>query len=156
MQGYFKMPAETAAVFTPDGWFRTGDLGYLDGEDYLYLTGRVKNLIVTEGGKNVYPEEIEYRFQLYTEVEQILVCGYQADREMKVEGIEARLHPDMEWFKEKYPALSAENLWKEAELRMAGVVEEVNRKLHSYQKIGKVTVLREALEMTTTKKIKRF
>ncbi len=156
MQGYYKMPEETAAVFTPDGWFKTGDLGYLDGEDYLYLTGRVKNLIVTEGGKNVYPEEIENRFQLFTEVEQILVCGFQSDRSTKSEGIEARLHPDMEWFKEKHPGLSADDLWKEAESRMAAVVEEVNKKLLPYQKIGKVTVLREALEMTTTKKIKRF
>ncbi len=156
MQGYYKMPEETAAVFTPDGWFRTGDLGYLDGEDYLYLTGRVKNLIVTEGGKNVYPEEIENRFQLFSEVEQVLVCGYQADRAMKSEGIEAKLHPDMEWFREQFPGLSGEDLWKEAESRMAGVVEEVNKKLLPYQRIGKITVLREALEMTTTKKIKRF
>jgi len=55
MRGYYKMPKETAEVFTEDGWFKTGDLGYLDEENYLYLTGRAKNLIVTEGGKNGVP-----------------------------------------------------------------------------------------------------
>ncbi|MDR1211828.1 MAG: AMP-binding protein, partial [Spirochaetaceae bacterium] len=65
MKGYYEMPEDTAEVFTPDGFLKTGDLGYLDSEDYLYLTGRAKNVIVTEGGKNVYPEEIENEFQLF-------------------------------------------------------------------------------------------
>lgn len=56
MAGYYQMPKETAEVFTEDGWFRTGDLGYLDGRNYVYLTGRAKNMIVTEGGKNVFPK----------------------------------------------------------------------------------------------------
>ena len=64
MQGYYKMPEETAKVFTKDGWFKTGDLGWLDKENYVMLSGRSKNMIVTEGGKNVYPEEIEDSFQL--------------------------------------------------------------------------------------------
>ena len=64
MQGYYNMPTETSLMFTEDGWFKTGDLGWLDSENYLMLSGRVKNMIVTEGGKNVYPEEIEDKFQL--------------------------------------------------------------------------------------------
>ena len=77
MQGYYRLPEETAAVFTEDGWFRTGDLGWIDSENYLYLAGRAKNMIVTEGGKNVFPEEIENAFQLYyAELEQITVRGY--------------------------------------------------------------------------------
>ena len=76
MQGYYRNPEATAEVMTEEGYFLTGDVGYLDSENYLYLTGRKKSLIVTEGGKNVFPEEIEDKFQLYDEVEQILVKGY--------------------------------------------------------------------------------
>ena len=72
MQGYYNMPEETAAVFTDDGWFKTGDLGRLDSECYLYLAGRAKNMIVTEGGKNVFPEEIENAFQLFDDIEHKL------------------------------------------------------------------------------------
>ena len=74
MQGYYNMPEETAKVLSADGWFRTGDIGWLDDEKYLYLCGRAKNLIVTSGGKNVYPEEIENAFQMYyNDIEQITV-----------------------------------------------------------------------------------
>jgi long-chain acyl-CoA synthetase len=154
MQGYYAMPEETKEVFTEDGWFMTGDLGYLDDENYLYLTGRAKNLIVTEGGKNVYPEEIENRFQLYEAVDQILVKGYYEDMEKSSELIEALIHPEPEWLKK----LSDDPVkaFEIAELRLKEIVDEVNQKLLPYQKITKVTVLKEALEMTTTKKVKRF
>ncbi|MCX7024501.1 MAG: AMP-binding protein [Spirochaetes bacterium] len=148
MQGYYKNPEATAEVITEDGWFRTGDVGYMDSENYVYLTGRAKSLIVTEGGKNVYPEEIENRFQLFTEVEQVLVRGYELDKAMKIEGIEALVYPNREAFGNSGAAV--------VEARMKAVVEEVNKELLPYQKIQKVTVLDEPLEMTTTKKIKRF
>jgi long-chain acyl-CoA synthetase len=141
MVGYYKMPEETAAILGPDGWLRTGDLGYKDGRGYVFLTGRAKNLIVTEGGKNVYPEEIENRFQLYDEVEQVLVCGYVEDAATRSEGIEALLYPNAERFT--------------ARTRLGRVVDDVNQRLLPYQRITKVTVLREPLEMTTTKKVKR-
>ncbi len=150
MQGYYKMPEETAEVFTEDGWFKTGDLGYLDSENYLYLTGRAKNLIVTEGGKNVYPEEIENEFQLFDEVEQVLVRGYVADEKMKVEGIEALVYPNPELFKAENGATPAS-----IKARMEAIVAEVNQRLLPYQRIERTVVLEEALEMTTTKKIKR-
>lgn len=154
MQGYYKMPTETKEVFTDDGWLKTGDLGYLDGEDYLYLTGRAKNMIVTEGGKNVYPEEIENRFQLYGEIDQILVRGYIEKKEEISEMIEALIYPEQEWLgklaSERAAALAA------AEARMNAIVEEVNKKMPSYEKITRVVILRDPLEMTTTKKVKRF
>ncbi len=157
MMGYYKMPEETKAAFTPDGWLKTGDLGYLDDEDYLYLTGRAKNMIVTEGGKNVYPEEIENRFQLFDEVEQVLVCGYELDAATKSEGIEARLYPNQDLFlKGEGVDKLGGHAWAAIEARMREVVDEVNLKLLPYQRITKVTVLKEALEMTTTKKVKRF
>ncbi len=145
MKGYYKMPAETKEVFTEDGWFKTGDLGYLDSENYLYLTGRAKNLIVTEGGKNVYPEEIENEFQLYEEIEQILVRGFVSDKKMKIEGIEALVFPNAEAFKNG----------QDVQARIGEIIAEVNQRLLPYQRIEKTTILDEAMEMTTTKKIKR-
>ncbi len=148
MKGYYRNPEATAEVLGADGWFRTGDVGYMDDEDYVYLTGRAKSLIVTEGGKNVYPEEIENHFQLFTEVDQVLVRGYELDKAMKIEGIEALVYPNRE-------VLGAAD-GATIEARIKSVVDEVNKGLLPYQKIQKVTVLDEPLEMTTTKKIKRF
>ncbi|MFA6504982.1 MAG: AMP-binding protein [Treponemataceae bacterium] len=151
MQGYYNMPEETKEVFTDDGWLKTGDLGYLDDENYLYLTGRAKNMIVTEGGKNVYPEEIENEFQLYNEIDQIMVRGYMADEKMKVEGIEALVFPNAEAFKTG----DVQKTKEEIAARVEMIVAEVNQRMMPYQRIEKVTVLDEAMEMTTTKKIKR-
>jgi long-chain acyl-CoA synthetase len=155
MSGYYKMPAETAEVLSPDGWFKTGDIGRVDDDHYVYLEGRAKNLIVTEGGKNVYPEEIENRFQLFDEVEQVLVCGYMEDADTKSEGIEAMLFPNAERFKAGPEGAAAPD-WNAAETRLRAIVEEVNQKLLPYQKISKVTMLRERLAETTKKTVKRF
>jgi long-chain acyl-CoA synthetase len=148
MQGYYKNPEETEKVLLKDGFLLTGDVGYLDSENYLYLTGRKKNMIVTEGGKNVYPEEIEDYFQLYEEVEQIMVKGYLLDQRMKTEGIEAFIYPPEEFTRGKTP--------EAVKARIDEVVAEVNKELHPYQRIHRVKVLSEPMEMTTTKKIKRF
>jgi long-chain acyl-CoA synthetase len=152
MQGYYQNPEATAEAFTPDGWLHTGDLGYLDGEDYLYLTGRAKNMIVTEGGKNVYPEEIEDCFQLYPEVDQVLVRGYLADQKNQSEGIEVLLYANQDSFKEKEGIINFEKLTE----RLNEIVKMVNQKLHAHQKISRVTILKQAMEMTSTKKIRRF
>ncbi len=154
MQGYYKNPEATAEVLDADGWFRTGDVGYLDKDNYLYLTGRCKNLIVTSGGKNVYPEEIENAFQLYTEIEQILVRGFTESEEDRSENIEALIYPNKEMFATFVDGGSA--LKDVVEKRIRAIVDEVNPTLQPYQKIVRVTVLEEPLEMTTTKKIKRF
>ncbi|MDR2739772.1 MAG: AMP-binding protein [Treponema sp.] len=148
MQGYYEIPQEIETAFTPDGYLKTGDLGYLDDENYLYLTGRAKNLIVTEGGKNVYPEEIENEFQLYDEIDQILIRGFAADEKLKTEGIEALIYPSQDFFKDgqSKEAIRAE---------MERIISEVNRRLLPYQKIVRLTILDEPMEMTTTKKIKR-
>ena len=157
MQGYYKMPRETAEVLDAEGWLKTGDLGRLDEAGYVYLEGRAKNMIVTEGGKNVYPEEIENRFQLFDEVEQVMVCGYVEDQSTKSELIEAMIFPNAERFKVEPQGSQAQGLdWKAAEVRLKSIVEEVNQKLLPYQKISKVTVLREKLAETTKKTVKRF
>jgi long-chain acyl-CoA synthetase len=151
MHGYYQLPEETAAAFTGDGYLKTGDLGYMDSENYLYLTGRGKNMIVTEGGKNVYPEEIENEFQLYEEIEQILIRGYVQDKKTKSETIEALVYPNPEFKNEKGTAPSA----SEIKDRIDDIISEVNQKLMSYQKIDRVVILDKPMEMTTTKKIKR-
>ncbi|MCL2244087.1 MAG: AMP-binding protein [Treponema sp.] len=151
MPGYYNMPEDTAAAFTADGYLKTGDLGYMDNENYLYLTGRAKNMIVTEGGKNVYPEEIENEFQLYEEIEQILIRGYILDSKMKTEGIEALVYPNPEFKNAKGEAPSKD----EMKSRIDAIISEVNQRLQPYQKINKVAILDKAMEMTTTKKIKR-
>ncbi|MDR1971303.1 MAG: AMP-binding protein [Treponema sp.] len=150
MKGYYELPEDTAAAFTADGYLKTGDLGYLDEENYLYLTGRAKNTIVTEGGKNVYPEEIENEFQLFDEIDQILVRGFVQDRKMKIEVIEALVYPNLEVFKDS--GGTDKGLVK---ARIEKIVAEVSQRLLSYQKIQRVTILDEPMEMTTTKKIKR-
>jgi long-chain acyl-CoA synthetase len=161
MTGYYKMPKESSEVLSPDGWLKTGDLGRIDENDYVYLEGRAKNLIVTEGGKNVYPEEIENRFQLFDEVEQVMVCGYIEDEGTGSEGIEAMIYPSIERFKAIAPsgggiAETASVDWEAAEERLREIVEMVNKKLLPYQRIAKVTMLRERLAETTKKTVKRF
>lgn len=155
MQGYYNMPEETAEMFTPDGFLKTGDLGWMDSEHYVMLSGRAKNLIVTEGGKNVYPEEIEDAFQLYYDVEQIMVRGYVANETTKSEQIEALIYPSDDLIKRL--GVSRDDILGNFKVcdEMKIIVDKVNRTLQPYARISKITILSEPLEMTTTRKIKR-
>jgi long-chain acyl-CoA synthetase len=159
MKGYYEDEEATAEAFTEDGYFRTGDMGRLDSENYLYLTGRKKSLIVTAGGKNVYPEEIEDHFQLYDEVDQIMVKGFISNEELREEDVEAYIYPDLEYFASQSGAEAAASAdsadWPAIEARLQEIVDEVNKELLPYQRIKRISVLREPMEMTTTKKIKR-
>ena len=149
MKGYYNNPEATAEVLDEEGWLHTGDIGYIDAKGFVYLTGRAKNIIVTEGGKNVFPEEIEDHFQLYYDIEQICVLGYTADEKQKIEGIACLIQPSAECQK-AYPD-------KDAMLKhMNEIVDIVNRELLSYKRIRKVFVVDEPLELTSTKKLKRF
>ena len=123
----------------------------MDSEGYLYLTGRAKNTIVTEGGKNVYPEEIENEFQLFEEIDQIMVRGYTEGKKDTSEHIEALVYPspDFKWAEDANPG---QKIIKE---RIDRIISEVNQRLLPYQRIEKTTLLAEPMEMTTTKKIKR-
>ena len=150
MQGYYNNPEATEEVLSEDGWLNTGDVGHQDDNGYLYLTGRKKSVIVTEGGKNVFPEEIEDHFQLYDDIDQVCVIGYLVDKAMKSEGIRVLIYPA-----EKY-SKSANGDSSVIAKHMSEIVEEVNRELQSYKKITKVTVVDSPMPMTSTKKIKRF
>lgn len=159
MQGYYKMPEETDKMFTGDGWFKTGDLGWLDSENYLMLSGRCKNLIVTEGGKNVYPEEIEDSFQLETDIQQITVRGYVADKNTNSEEIEAMIYPSDSLFEKmnfsREDSIRNDDKKTEVLKLISKIVEKINKKLQPYQRISKITILEKPLEMTTTMKVKR-
>ena len=148
MKGYYKNQEATDEILDKDGWINTGDVGHIDSEGYLYLTGRAKSIIVTEGGKNVFPEEIEDKFQLYDDIEQICIIGYVKDKALKAEGIRAII----------YPSKNVRETMKDDEIqkKMEGIISDVNKNLQAYKKISMVTVAKEPLEMTSTKKIKRF
>ena len=150
MQGYYNNKEATDEVLSSDGWLNTGDVGHQDGDGYLYLTGRAKSVIVTEGGKNVFPEEIEDHFQLYDDIDQVCVIGYLIDKAMKSEGIRVVIYPS-----KKYSD-SVNNDKAVIEKHMNEIVAEVNKELQSYKKITKVTVTDMPMQMTSTKKIKRF
>lgn len=154
-KGYYNMPEETAKVFTEDGFFRTGDIGRLDKEGYLVLCGRAKNMIVTDGGKNVYPEEIENAFQLETDIAQITVAGYVEDKESKAEKIEALVYPSDDLFAKLNLKREEDPEPDEVKNVVNEIVAKINRTLQPYARISKVTILDKALEMTTTQKVKR-
>ena len=148
MKGYYKNEEATKEVLSPDGWLNTGDVGHQDQNGYLYLTGRAKSVIVTDGGKNVFPEEIEDHFQLYDEIEQICILGYIIDKATKAEGIRAVIYPSESIRKECADSAAVRT-------RMEEIVSRVNRDLQSYKKITRVVISDSPLPMTSTKKIKR-
>lgn len=149
MKGYYKNPEATAEIIDKDGWLHTGDIGYMDDRGFVYLTGRAKNIIVTEGGKNVFPEEIEDHFQLYYDVEQICVLGFLPDKATKGESVCALIYPSTEC-QRKYPEKEAMNA------HIGEIIDEVNKELLPYKRIRKSIIVDKPMETTSTKKIKRF
>ena len=151
MLGYYNDP-EATEIAMRGGYFHTGDLGYFDEEGFLYITGRCKNVIVAQNGKNIYPEELETRLIEEDFVSEALVLGVpNAKGGMSVK---AKVFPDMDKIKEVYgdKPLSNEDIIKE----IHEVVAKINDKLPTYKKIIITEVVWEAFEKTTTKKIKRF
>ena len=140
MQGYYKMPEETADTLV-DGWLRTGDLGYVDDDGYVFLTGRKKNLIITKNGENVSPEELENRLGQHRLVQEVLV--------RESEGvIEAEIFPDYEYAKKKKLRDLAETL--------QGIIDEYNQGAPVYKRIYRLKIRETEFEKTPSKKIKRF
>ena len=140
MQGYYKMPKETEETLC-DGWLRTGDLGYVDDEGFVYLTGRKKNLIILKNGENVSPEELENRLSENRLVQEVLV------REMG-DVMEAEIFPDYDYAKKK----------KVRDIRQAlqEIIDEYNRSVPAYKKIYSLKVRETEFEKTTSRKIKRY
>ena len=160
MLGYYKNPEATKEVITGDGWLLTGDLGYQDRKGFLYICGRKKNLIVSSGGKNIYPEEIEQCFNNSRTVGEILVLGRKD--QTGGEQIFAVSVPNRETLAMDYPdKIGAEGpLNDETEKLIYSLVraeiEQVNRRLPGYKKIADFTIRHEGFEMNAQKKIRRF
>lgn len=152
MLGYYNDP-ETTAEIMRDGWFHTGDLGYLDENGWLYITGRCKSVIVTQNGKNIYPEELESRLLDERIVAETVVV---ATKNLKGTGeaVKAKIYPDFDAVKEVCPDAVSSDEALEKVIREA--VERVNDQMPNYKRIAVVEVVKEPFEKTTTKKIKRF
>jgi Long-chain acyl-CoA synthetases (AMP-forming) len=157
MKGYWRNPEATAEVMTGDGWLRTGDLGRIDGRGFLFITGRSKSLIVTAGGKNIYPEEIEALFASSRVVREALVLGKsdQSSRNVAAEEVAAVFVPDLEAIREDKGDAISSNAEALREL-VKGEVERVNRSLPTYKKITSFALRDAEFEKTSSKKIKRY
>ncbi len=151
MMGYYKMPEETAEVLK-DGWFHTGDLGFIDEKGYAYITGRKKNVIITKNGENVYPEEVEYTLSLSPIIEESMV--YQTEADNKNDTIIAvSIVIDEESIEEFYGHEVSES---EREKLVWRVIDAYNEKNPVYKQIRKVNIRKEALKKNTSNKVIRF
>lgn len=152
MLGYYNDPENTDNVFKK-GWFYTGDLGYIDNDGFLYITGRCKSVIVTQNGKNIYPEEIEYYLNESPLVSECIVIGvnYENDRETYVN---TKILPDIDQFKELLGKSKVSE--EDINVEIKKLISETNKKLPNYKHIKNFKIVKEPLEKTTTQKIKRF
>ena len=152
MIGYYNNEAETKKAIR-NGWFYTGDLGKIDENGYLYITGRCKSVIVTKNGKNIYPEEVEYYLNDNPLIAESLVLGIKKDNDDETY-INAQIYPNMEAIKEslKGSIPTKEELWK----IISDVVNSVNKKLPNYKHIKNFVIRDQEFEKTTTQKVKRY
>ncbi len=152
MLGYYNMPDETAKVME-NGWFHTGDLGSIDNNGYLYITGRCKSVIVTKNGKNIYPEEVEYYLNDSPLISEALVLGIQKENDDEIY-VNAQIFPNIEaiseYLKESVPTKD------EIKKIISDVVASVNSKLPNYKHIKNFIIRDKEFEKTTTQKIKRY
>lgn len=146
MMGYYNNPEATAEVMTEDGWFRTGDLGYIDNEGFIYITGRKKNLIILSNGKNIFPEELEEHLSHEEIVAESVVIG-RTNLEGNI-AITAVIYPDPELT----AGLSSEEIYE----KVKEAVMNTNKRLPTFKHIQNFDVRDTEFEKTTTKKIKRF
>ena len=139
MQGYYGMKEATEEALA-DNWFRTGDIGYLDSDGFLFITGRKKNLIILSNGENVAPEELESLFDSVPLVKEVVV--YESNHR-----IVAEIYPDKQYAEDNKIDSITDSLNKS--------VSEINKKLPKFKQISSVIIRDKEFEKTTTKKIKR-
>jgi long-chain acyl-CoA synthetase len=153
MLGYYNNPEATREAFTGDGYLKTGDLGYIDEQGFIFINGRKKNLIVSSGGKNIYPEEIEGRFDNSRIIAEILIVGRKAP-DNGGEQIFAVAVPNMETLEEDYPGRELDDTFLHSMVK--DEIDAVNRGLPVYQKISGFILRREPFEKNAQRKIRRF
>jgi len=153
MLGYYEDEEETKKALT-DGWFHSGDLGYINDEGYLFLTGRCKNLIITGNGKNVYPEEIETLVNKIGYVNESMVYAVQDPRDEKEQIIAVKVTLDNVYLEDKF---GKGNIPSDEELHKLiwEEIKEVNKKLSSFKWIKQLEIKKDDFVKTTTMKIKR-
>lgn len=148
MLGYYEMEEETSKVLK-DNWFYTGDLGYIDKDGFLFITGRKKNVIVLKNGKNVYPEEIELLINNLPYVSESMVFGLPKDDDFV---LSVKIVYNKDYISEKYENINEMNLkeiiWKD--------IKNINSTLSNYKHIKNLIITDEPMIKTTTQKIKRF
>lgn len=154
MLGYYNNPGATDEVIK-DGWFHTGDLGYVDSSDFIYITGRKKNVIITKNGKNVFPEEIEYRLGRIPFVSESMVWGEEGKDGTNDTSIVATILPDADALEEFIGDLG-EITEEQVEKILWQEIDKMNETLPFYKKVKKIVIRKEQFEKTTGKKIKRF
>lgn len=150
MLGYYQNPKATAEVIR-DGWLYTGDLGFMDEDGFLYVTGRKKNLIVTSGGKNIFPEELEYRLNKTAFVKESLIVGCHNTKKRSCDII-AVLYPDFEKIESAYGVDYSEDRLR---LEMKKAVSEANGKLLPYKRITSFLIRRMEFPKNSSQKILR-
>lgn len=147
MKGYYKNEEETNEVLK-NGWFHTGDLGYVDKDGFFYISGREKNVIVLKNGKNIYPEELEILVSNLPYVAENMVFGIPKDDDLV---LAAKIVYNREYVNENYPNLSEEELkekiWQD--------IKKINNGLCNYKHIKNLVITDKPMIKTTTNKVKR-
>ena len=158
MLGYYEDEEATKDVITEDGYFHSGDIGYIDKDGYIYITGRIKNVIVTQNGKNIYPEEIEMLLEKIPTIKEVMVYGKSPEgedakrKDAKELIITARVIPNEDELNKIKPNMTEQEIhdtiWES--------IKEVNKKLTSYKAIKCLEIKHGEFEKTSTMKIKRY
>lgn len=152
MKGYYKEPEMTKEVLTPDGWFKTGDLGTLDKKENLYIKGRLKNMILSSSGENIYPEEIESIINNFRFVVESLVVQQKGK-------LVAMVHINVEDLEKKYQHMKedmADKFEEKKEELLSELKEYVNSQVNKFSQIQKIILQPMPFQKTATLKIKRF
>ena len=152
MLGYYNMPEETEKVLK-DGWFHTGDLGKIDENGFLYITGRCKSVIVTKNGKNIYPEEIESYLNESPLISESLVIGTHKENDDETY-VNAQIFPNKEAITEYLKGTVPTK--EEIKKVISDVIANVNSKIPNYKHIKDFAIRDREFEKTTTQKVKRY
>jgi len=140
MKGYYNNEAATREAFDGD-WYKTGDIGYIDADGFIFITGRKKNIIILSNGKNLYPEEIEQQLVKLPAICEVVV--YEDGRQ-----VAAEIFPDTDWL--------AENSIGDAQAHLEAAIAQCNKQLPPYKNVTKIKLRDTAFPKTSTQKIKRY